>query len=797
MRLKIIGVYGLLILALGASIWFILDLKLTGSQDAALRTSAERATAHTRRALEAEAMELVALASRAASVPELAQVLEQWRTVTSVDTRERLVKLFLTQLVENDQRALYERIAQEKGLTIPGAAPPAAPATPPAPHAVLRRPEAIASAKFLPADPPAAKRPDAAPAGGTTGSASARSGAVAAKSAPPGDETKAPAPAAAPTPSGTPAPAATTAAPAAAPPAAAPGAAPPPAGGEAAAAGTPAEGTAPAAGTPAEGAAAESRVITICKGPVCTDEEVRALFDLELLNLRTFLTDPKLGYEECRKAYLPDLEADQRRIMEEQVRAIEARRAAEAAAAAGGRRGAAAPPEPPPEVPFAPNREFDLGKYPACTSFFAKGQEAITNEMSGRIFSTLGYQVAALAYRKISDLTRMKIEFLWLLDRETGRGIAKNTEYNATTVDRYYYTKTLGELFEGLSGATGAKVLQAVRSGAVYRDIWVTREDYRDALTGFVHTVMVPVLSPSGTTVGLLALGVKTENLARVARDAKAKVVLARKTSKQGVETIQLLGDGNDDEKMESLPEGFRKGVAAAFDADLRAVAGIPATDKEGRGMRPPRDFEYGGTTYLARAVGLTNDIGQITRDDPSFAVGYLAMVVLVDKTHAMAALSSMWLVWLLTAVAFVIAIIAALVIAHGLLRPITQIEDGLLRIMNGDWTHRFDVQSAELGGLSYRINQLMAALLGDEEEGEAMAEETVDPREAYYRQLYEKFQEAQKQIRQDPNAVSFDDFRARLAENEKKILEKNPGKQVEFEILVQGNQITFKPILK
>ncbi|MBN1773131.1 MAG: hypothetical protein JXB32_17830 [Deltaproteobacteria bacterium] len=530
------------------------------------------------------------------------------------------------------------------------------------------------------------------------------------------------------------------------------------------------------------------------------------LFGLDLLNVRTFLTDPKLGWDDCRKAYLPDLEADQRRIMDEQVRVIEERRAAEAAAAAaaaGARRGTTTEPVvPPPEVPFAPNREFDLGKYPACAMFFAKGQNAVTDEMNGKIFSTLGHQAAALAYRRISDLTRMKVEFLWLLDRETGRGIAKNTEYNATTVDRYYYTKTLGELFEGLSGAAGSKALEAVRAGAIYRDIWVTRDDYRDALTGFVHTVMIPVPSPSGVTVGLMAIGVKTENLARVARDAKAKVILARKTAKQGVETIQLLGDGNDDEKVESLPEGFRKQVAVAFDADLRAVAGISADDKEGKGLRPPRDFEYGGTTYLARAVGLTNNVGQITRDDASFAVGHLALVVLVDKTHAMTALSSMWLVWLFTGIAFLIAMIAALIIAHGLLRPITQIEDGLLRIMNGDWTHRFDVQSAELGGLSYRINQLMAALLGDEEEGEGMVDESggaapADPREAYYQQLYEKFQAAQKQIKQDPGAVSFADFRARLVDNEKKILEKNPGKQVEFEILVQGNQITFKPIIK
>jgi hypothetical protein len=90
-----------------------------------------------------------------------------------------------------------------------------------------------------------------------------------------------------------------------------------------------------------------------------------------------------------------------------------------------------------------------------------------------------------------------------------------------------------------------------------------------------------------------------------------------------------------------------------------------------------------------------------------------------------------------------------------------------------------------------------MAALLGDEEEEGAMVGGEEDPREVYYRQLYEKFQAAQVQIRQDPNSVSYTDFRARLVENERKILEKNPGKQVEFEIVVAGNQITFRPILK
>ena len=163
-----------------------------------------------------------------------------------------------------------------------------------------------------------------------------------------------------------------------------------------------------------------------------------------------------------------------------------------------------------------------------------------------------------------------------------------------------------------------------------------------------------------------------------------------------------------------------------------------------------------------------------------------------------MEVLDTIWQIWVFTGIAFLLAIIAALILARSFLRPITLIEDGLLRIMNGDWTHRFDVRSAELGGLSYRINQLMAALLGDEEEGEMEgAAEATDPRDAYYQGLYAKFQAAQQQIKQDPSSVSFADFKARLVENERKILEKNPGKQVEFEILVQNNQITFKPIVK
>ena len=48
--------------------------------------------------------------------------------------------------------------------------------------------------------------------------------------------------------------------------------------------------------------------------------------------------------------------------------------------------------------------------------------------------------------------------------------------------------------------------------------------------------------------------------------------------------------------------------------------------------------------------------------------------------------------------------------------KPIEQIEESLLKVINGDRDHRVNVEHAELGGIVYRINQLISELTGVEE---------------------------------------------------------------------------------
>lgn len=76
------------------------------------------------------------------------------------------------------------------------------------------------------------------------------------------------------------------------------------------------------------------------------------------------------------------------------------------------------------------------------------------------------------------------------------------------------------------------------------------------------------------------------------------------------------------------------------------------------------------------------------------------------------------WL-WLYLGITLVLIVIASIVLTFHFLKPVEEIEEGLLRIINGDYKYKIDVKSEEVGGLGYRINQLVSVLLGEKEEVE------------------------------------------------------------------------------
>jgi hypothetical protein len=79
----------------------------------------------------------------------------------------------------------------------------------------------------------------------------------------------------------------------------------------------------------------------------------------------------------------------------------------------------------------------------------------------------------------------------------------------------------------------------------------------------------------------------------------------------------------------------------------------------------------------------------------------------------------SLFVLAIATVIAALIVLIIGFALASHFMRPIMTIEEGLLKIINGEYGHRFDVKSAEVGGLGFRINQLIGVLTGEDEQAE------------------------------------------------------------------------------
>jgi hypothetical protein len=175
------------------------------------------------------------------------------------------------------------------------------------------------------------------------------------------------------------------------------------------------------------------------------------------------------------------------------------------------------------------------------------------------------------------------------------------------------------------------------------------------------------------------------------------------------------------------------------------------------------------------------------------------------------------------------------ILMANYLLQPIEQIEEGLLRIINGDRDHRIEVQHAELGGIVYRINQLVSELTGAEEEADesgrisrppprpAPAAQTApvidesaigsfnptgnpadaqlaqqlaaEPENDYYERLRRESNAARQRAGLGADGMTHEQFVETVRASEQALAQKYQLTLVRFQVQAQGNQVVFRPV--
>ena len=215
-------------------------------------------------------------------------------------------------------------------------------------------------------------------------------------------------------------------------------------------------------------------------------------------------------------------------------------------------------------------------------------------------------------------------------------------------------------------------------------------------------------------------------------------------------------------------------------------------------------------------------------------------MVSIVDAGARLERTSAANIALIMTLVAALGVFIYSFLIGSNLLRPLEDIEEGVLKVINGRTDFRIDVDDGEFGGLAYRINQLINMLTGVEESDEeghttssgtwgaqtdvgtgsrqavaaagvvqAVAGESADgsdanlaaqlaaePADRYYQRVYNEYIAGKQAAGEDVSNIAADRFIERLKGQEASMAQKKGCRMVRFQVQVADGQVSLKPVL-
>lgn len=179
------------------------------------------------------------------------------------------------------------------------------------------------------------------------------------------------------------------------------------------------------------------------------------------------------------------------------------------------------------------------------------------------------------------------------------------------------------------------------------------------------------------------------------------------------------------------------------------------------------------------------------------------------------------------TVLGLVLVLFAGWFLGNYISRPIAMLEEGLLAILNGQTDKRFELDHAELGGLAFRIDQLLNQLMGVEEDttddegrvskaptaanfGEALAVDksgavvspvgstdvdakklASEPADQYYARLYREYIAAKKALGEQVDHITDAAFKSRIQGMEQDASTKH-GRNVRYHVQSNGREVVL-----
>jgi hypothetical protein len=329
----------------------------------------------------------------------------------------------------------------------------------------------------------------------------------------------------------------------------------------------------------------------------------------------------------------------------------------------------------------------------------------------------------------------------------------------------------------------------ALSRGVAGSDIWSTKERSDQYVMSYA-----PIRDDKDKVVGALALGVTlTDQLSRVSEGLSGRGIVLGVAEADGVRVVAT--KAGDDVKARLEGDGLTLAKTV--------VASGPSTSELGEVVVAGARLE-------------------------SFGDGKRSVVLAAGPASLVEGLDSVPLSLLFIMLLGLIMVVAAgYMLGSSISNPIATLEEGLLAIINGQHDKRFNLEHPDLGGLAFRIDQLLNSLMGIEEDTSdadgkishtSMApapanfrdleDKQVDPStdpayaqklanepaEAYYARLYAEYISAKKGLGEAVDHITEPTFRQRIVSMEAEASQKQ-GKAVRYHVRATGREVVLVAI--
>lgn len=343
-------------------------------------------------------------------------------------------------------------------------------------------------------------------------------------------------------------------------------------------------------------------------------------------------------------------------------------------------------------------------------------------------------------------------------------------------------------------GAVYPALKAAIAKGVTGSDVWVNRKRNEQFLTSYAS-----VRASDGTILGAIACAtpLNDERLTDVSTRTSGLFLIAAIKDGDAIDVVAKSKDATEDiaQKLVNAP---------GKDSVLNALQ----------------------TGQLVDVGGLPKDLSGASHALDGYGDGRRLALVTISKPQAATILGSLlWPALGVTLLGLVLVGIGAHFLDAYISRPVSEIEDGLLAIMNGRTDLRFEIEHAELGGLVFRLNSLLNQLLGvqeddtdeqgrpsrapaatdfkealevDESMAQAGAVDMADaralreePDDRYYARIFDEYIAAKRSIGDPVDHITRDAFIGKIMASEREMAQKH-GKPVRYKVELRDRQVSL-----